>query len=118
MSGISPESKSRGEEPASPTTAPAALRADILRLAELFEDADRRLKRAQTLTDHVEATTEWLAAQEQLYVAGSWLADFLLLLLRYARRYQPDALRMYLRESLREELEAMARFGLGEGGRP
>src|SRR5262249_6483423 len=81
--------------------APGALRADLARVAEWLEDADRRLKRAATLADLEEAAAERFEAKEQLHAAGEWLADFGMLLLRYTLHHRRDALRLYLREALR-----------------
>src|SRR5437868_5682779 len=84
------------------------VRAELARIGERFEAADRRAKRAATMEDREAAEAERQEVAGDSWALGTQLADFLLLLIRYALRHQPAALTMYLTEALRPELEPMA----------
>jgi hypothetical protein len=80
----------------------------LARIAERFDAADRRAKRAAVLgdaTDREAAEAERREIAGDFWAAGEDLADLLLLLLQYAIEHHPDALRLYLTEALRPELE-------------
>jgi hypothetical protein len=95
------------------------VRADLGAIAERFDAADRRARRAASIPEREAAEAERREVAGDFWAAGEDLADLLLLLLRYARRHRPDALAAALAEALRPELapltEAVAR--LEEGGR-
>jgi hypothetical protein len=95
----------------------SAVRADLANIAERFEAADRRVRGARTAAGRERAEAVRRAADAEFYAAGRELADLLLLLLRYAIHHQPDALRLYLVELLRPELEQLAELALKGGGR-
>jgi hypothetical protein len=101
-------------QPPAPGPTPAEVRreslvrADLARIADRFEQADRRARRAQTIAAYEQAEAERRDAEGEFWAAGSDLADLLLLLLRYALHHEPDALRLYLAEVLRPELEPLA----------
>lgn len=94
------------------------LRSDLNRIAERFARAGEKAWEATAagiLGDAEEE--ERLEAAGEFWAAGQELADLLLLLLRYALNHRNDALRLYLVEALRPELEAITRAAL-KGGRP
>ena len=93
-----------------------AVRADLARIADRFESADRKVRGARTATDREQAEAERREADAEFFAAGRELADLLLLLFRYAMYHQPDALRLYLVELLRPELESLAELAM-KGGR-
>jgi hypothetical protein len=84
------------------------MRAELVQIAERFEAADRRAKRAATLEEREAAGLERQEAAGDFWAAEWDLTELLLLLIRLALRHQPDVLAQYLREALREELEALA----------
>ncbi len=92
------------------------VRAELARIAQRFEAADRRAKAAGvavafgagTVADREAAEAERRDAAGESWAAESDLADLLLLLLRHARRHQPDALRDLLADVLRPELAPLA----------
>jgi len=84
------------------------LRDELTRIAERFEAADHRAKRATTIQDGEAAEWERLEAAGNFWAAEADLADLLLLLLRLALRHQPAALAQYLSQALREELKTLA----------
>jgi hypothetical protein len=81
------------------------VRGEIAAITERFEAADRRAKRAATLADREQAEAERREANGDFWAAGEDLADLLLLLVRYAITHRPEALRAYLADVLRPELE-------------
>jgi hypothetical protein len=86
-------------------------RADLSRIAERYKAAERAAFTAGIYNrqgDREAAEAESQAAAAEFWAAESELADLLLMLLRLALRHQPDALRDYLTEALRPELEALA----------
>jgi hypothetical protein len=83
------------------------LRQELAEIADRFEAADRRAKRASTIPAREEAEAERRAALGEHWQAESELAELCLLLLRLALRHQPDALRLYLADALRPELEPL-----------
>jgi hypothetical protein len=100
---------------AKPEPAPAAPRrgslllADVQRVLERFEAADRRRRVANLCeADKAAHEAEMLEAAAEEREAGLWLADLLLLFLRYARRHRPEALTAALAEALRPEIEPLA----------
>ena len=84
------------------------IRAELARLGEQFESADRRAKRATTIADRELAEADRQDAQGEFFAAGQELADLLLLLLRYGLRHRREALCSYLVEAMRDELEPIA----------
>jgi hypothetical protein len=87
---------------------PSLLRADLDAIAERYEAADRRAKLAATIPDREAAEDERRGAAADFWLAETDLADLLLMLLRLTLRHQPDALRHYLAEALRPEIEPLA----------
>jgi hypothetical protein len=87
------------------TSPRSQVRADLAKIGERFAAADSRAKRAARIPDREAAEAERREAEGEFWAAGLDLADLLLLLLRYALQHRPDALRMYLAEALRSELE-------------
>jgi hypothetical protein len=84
------------------------IRAELAQIAERFEAADRRAKRAATIADREAAEAERREAGGDFWSAGNALGELGVLFVRYARQYQPDALRLLLVEVLRPELEPLA----------
>jgi hypothetical protein len=87
------------------TTPRSLVRADLAAIAERFEDAGRRIKRATTISDREAAEAERRDAVGDFWAAEDDLADLLLLLIRCCEQHRPDVLRLYLAEVLRTELE-------------
>lgn len=85
--------------------AQSLLRADLERITDRFEQADRRLHRSQTIEDYAAAEEERRDIAGEFWAAENELAHLLLLLLRVTLKHEPDALRLYLAEALRAELE-------------
>jgi hypothetical protein len=90
------------------------VRQEIQRIAERFEQAERRVKEvrriAATKPDEEtckDALAELDDALGEFRASGEELADLLLLGFRYARDYRPDALRQIMVDALRPELEAI-----------
>jgi hypothetical protein len=90
---------------------------DLTRLAERFALAERQARQAAVLgergqRDAAEAERDTAAAA--YFELGAAAGELLLFLLRQAQQYQRDALRLYLADALREELdeirEAVARL--------
>jgi hypothetical protein len=79
-------------------------------IADRFEKADRRGKRAQVLDQAGEReaaeTERWEAAGEG-WKAGQDLADLLCLLFRYALQHRSDALKLYVRKVLEADLRSL-----------
>jgi hypothetical protein len=94
-----------------------AVRSDLASIADRFDAADRKARGARTAADRERAEADRRAADAEFYAAGRQLADLLLLLFRYAIHHHPDALRLYLVELLRPELEQLANLAVGKGGR-
>ncbi len=84
------------------------LRAEVAKLLQDFDVADRRAKRATTLPEREAAEAERRAAAGDFWTAGQQLAELFLLLLRYAKRHQPEAVRVYLVDLLQPELNELA----------
>jgi hypothetical protein len=84
------------------------LRAELARIAERFEQAERRAKSASTIEDREAAESERREAEGDFWAVTADLADLLLLLFRHAITHQPDALRAYIVALLRPELDPMA----------
>jgi hypothetical protein len=82
-----------------------------------FEAADRRARRAATISDREVAESERREAAGAFWAVGEDLADLFLLLLRYACRHRPEALAAYLADVLDQEIgplaEAVARLERG-----
>jgi hypothetical protein len=85
----------------------SAVRLEIADIADRFAAADLRMKTAATFADREQAEAERREANGDFWAAEEDLADLLLLLLRYTLVHRPDALRFYLTEALRPELEAI-----------
>jgi hypothetical protein len=103
------------------TSQASLLRADLVRIAERFAEADRRAWEAATTADREgreAAEDERREAAGAFWAAGRELAELLLLLLRHAADHQPDAVRAYLADMLRPELEPLARAIARLEGRP
>jgi hypothetical protein len=92
------------------------VRQEIDDIAERFAAADRRMMTAATVADREQAEAERREANGDFWAAGEDLADLLLLLLRYALSHREDALRLYLVEALRSELEAIIELALKQDG--
>src|SRR5262245_25390825 len=79
----------------------SAVRGELLRIAEDFDAAQRRMQQAGTHLDQDDLQAAEAAAQEAsalFELSGLDLADLLLLLLRYGLRHRPQALRDLLVE--------------------
>lgn len=86
------------------------LRSDLARITERFARAGEmawRATAAGATGEADEAEDQRREAAGEFWAAGQELADLLLLLLRYALNHRPDALRLYLAEALRPELEPL-----------
>jgi hypothetical protein len=82
---------------------------DLRAVLQRFEDAQRK-RRLADLTEAEVQAHEWElteAGGEEL-AAGLWLADLLLLLLRYARRHRSEALAAALADVLAPDLDHLA----------
>jgi hypothetical protein len=91
--------------------AASLLRADLLRVAERFQEASDTAWRAAVAVDagaRDAAEEERWAAAGAFHAAREELADLGLLLLRHALELRADAVRLYLSEALRPELQALA----------
>jgi hypothetical protein len=84
------------------------IRAELDRITERFDAADRRAKRATTIEDREAAEAERQDAAAEFWAASADLADLFLLLFRHATKHQPDALRAYIVALLRPELDPIA----------
>lgn len=87
----------------------SAVRAELDRIADQFDRADRRrAKAAATIADREAAEAEQQEAAGIYWSAGESLTQLLLLMLRFAIEHEPDLLRERLVEALRPELEPLA----------
>jgi hypothetical protein len=87
------------------------VRAELQAILERFDEADRRMCRAQVLGDRAAADVaedERREAMGDRYAAGLALADLWLLLTRHALEYRADAARQLLADVLGEEFDAIA----------
>jgi hypothetical protein len=87
------------------------VRAELARIGERFDAADRRAHQAAVrgnTVDRAAAEAERDEAAGDFWSASMELADLCLLLLRYATDYRPEALQQYLAKALRAELEPLA----------
>jgi hypothetical protein len=88
------------------------LRAELLRIAGRFKDSEDRAFRACVAEDAGErdaAEAERQEAAGDFWAAGRDLGELLLLLLRQASDHYPDAVRDYLLDLLKPELQSLAR---------
>jgi hypothetical protein len=88
------------------------LRDDLLRIAERFQAASDTAWRAAVAGDadaREAAESKRREAAGEYHAAREALADLGLLLLRHALELRPDAVRLYLLEALKPELQAFAR---------
>ncbi len=85
--------------------AKSAVGEELSRICRRFEAADQRARSADTAPDRAAALTERDEAAGEFYAAEMGLADLLLTMFRVAVGHRPDALRMYMAELLRPELE-------------
>lgn len=74
------------------------VRADLERITDRFDSADRRAKRVATILDREAAEDERREAAADFWAAEEELVDLFLMLLRLSVKHQPDALRLYLAE--------------------
>jgi hypothetical protein len=81
--------------------------ADLERITERFEKANNRALRAQTIEDWEAAEAERRDIAGEYWGATDELAQLGLMLVRLAAEHYPDALRIYLVEIMRPELEAI-----------
>ena len=81
---------------------------DLRRVLERFEAAQKRRRLADLTEDGAAYEAEMLEAAAEERAASLWLADLLLLLLRYGRRLRGEALCAALAEALRPELAKLA----------
>ena len=87
------------------------MRADLNGIAERFAAANDRAHRAAVTEDAAglaAAEDERFEVAGEFWAAGQELGDLLMLLLRHALDHRPDALRMYLTEALKPELQPLA----------
>ena len=84
------------------------VRAELGHIADRFEQADARARKAQTIEDYEAAEAERREANGDFWAAESDLAELGLMLLRLALKHNPEAVRLYLAEALRPELETLA----------
>jgi hypothetical protein len=84
------------------------IRAELEQIANQYEAADRRAKRAATIPVREAAEDERREAEGDFWAAGEQLADLFLLMIRHCKQYRPDILQLYLAELLRPELEPLA----------
>jgi hypothetical protein len=85
-----------------------SVRGEVLAIAERFEAADKAHRLARTDPDRELAEAKRRDANGQFWAAAEQLADLHLLMLRQALAHRADALRQYLAELLRPELEPLA----------
>ena len=85
------------------------LRDEFTRIAERFEAADHRAKRATTIQDGEAAEWERLEAADNFWAAEADLADLLLLLLRLALHHQPRSSRTPVAGHAAPQSEALER---------
>ncbi len=107
--------------PGYPPACPACRQADATlgavgrelgQILERFDAADKQLHGAQMTGDRAGADDAELRrweARGQSEAAAEQLADLGVTLFRYACKYRPQALRVHIRELLREDFDALAR---------
>ncbi len=97
---------------AGPPRSASLLRAELLRIAECCQaaaDLAHRAAVAEETGGREAAEAERQEAAADFWKAGAELAHLCLLLIRHACDHQPDALRLYIVELLRPELEPIVK---------
>lgn len=87
------------------------VRAELRRICERWEEADRRFKEARARAERGELSQAELdrwEAQGDWFGCSRELADLAVLLLRHAVKHHAEALRPLLVEILRPQLDALA----------
>lgn len=94
--------------PASNGSTSSLLCAELGRIADRFDAAERLARHSRSQIEREAAEAARLDALGEHWAASMDLADLLLLLVRKAMQHRPDALRTYLVDLLRPELEPIS----------